>query len=117
MKERVVDNKYDPLVWLGRKIFRRDELEKQDKATPSRHERENMAPSNSAGVTGVASGTSEPFSSARQPESPAVGPDGKLDVAEILSQKQGGPSPFGDDHEFPLPSDRVIYHHPNPEKD
>jgi len=27
MKERVVDRKYDPLVWLGKKIFRRDELE------------------------------------------------------------------------------------------
>jgi len=26
MKERVVDRKYDPLVWLGRKIFRRDQL-------------------------------------------------------------------------------------------
>ncbi|HIW63715.1 MAG TPA: succinate dehydrogenase/fumarate reductase iron-sulfur subunit [Candidatus Stackebrandtia excrementipullorum] len=27
MKERVVDRKYDPLVWLGRKIFRRDQLD------------------------------------------------------------------------------------------
>jgi len=27
MKERVVDRKYDPLVWLGSKIFRRDERE------------------------------------------------------------------------------------------
>ena len=27
MKERVVDRKYDPLVWLGRKIFRRDQIE------------------------------------------------------------------------------------------
>src|SRR3712207_1459837 len=27
MKERVVDRRYDPLVWLGRKIFRRDQLE------------------------------------------------------------------------------------------
>jgi succinate dehydrogenase / fumarate reductase iron-sulfur subunit len=26
MKERVVDNRYDPLVWLGRKIFRRDQM-------------------------------------------------------------------------------------------
>jgi succinate dehydrogenase / fumarate reductase iron-sulfur subunit len=26
MKERVVDHRYDPLVWLGRKIFRRDQL-------------------------------------------------------------------------------------------
>ena len=24
MKERVVDRKYDPVVWLGSKIFRRD---------------------------------------------------------------------------------------------
>jgi succinate dehydrogenase / fumarate reductase, iron-sulfur subunit len=26
MKERAVDNRYDPLVWLGRKIFRRDQV-------------------------------------------------------------------------------------------
>ena len=26
MKERVVDRRYDPLVWLGRKIFRRDQM-------------------------------------------------------------------------------------------
>jgi succinate dehydrogenase / fumarate reductase, iron-sulfur subunit len=130
----VVDNKYDPLVWLGRKIFRRDELEKQDKE-PARAAAsssgssgssgsltgstgENMTPSQTPGVTGVASGTSSPpFSSARQPEPPHVGPDGKLDVAEILSTKPGGPSPFGDELEFPLPSDRVIYRHPEPDKD
>src|SRR3712207_414380 len=90
MKERVVDRRYDPLVWLGRKIFRRDELETT-----------SMAPSTSTGVTGVAAGT--PFSSARPPEAPAVGPDGKLDVAELLAQRQGGPSPFGDEQTFPLP--------------
>ena len=27
MKERAVDNRYDPLVWLGRKIFRRDQIQ------------------------------------------------------------------------------------------
>ncbi|MFG1602938.1 succinate dehydrogenase/fumarate reductase iron-sulfur subunit [Actinoplanes sp. NPDC049265] len=114
MKERVVDNKYDPLVWLGRKIFRRDELEKQSREpSPAT----NMAPSNTMGVTGVASGTTTPFSSARLPEAPEVAADGKLDVAELLSQKQGGPSPFGDEHEFPLATDRVTYHHPEPEKD
>ena len=26
MKERVVDRRYDPLVWLGKKIFRRDQI-------------------------------------------------------------------------------------------
>jgi succinate dehydrogenase / fumarate reductase iron-sulfur subunit len=29
MKERVVDRKYDPLVWLGRKIFKRQDLEQR----------------------------------------------------------------------------------------
>ena len=28
MKERVVDRRYDPLVWLGNKIFRRDQVAK-----------------------------------------------------------------------------------------
>jgi succinate dehydrogenase / fumarate reductase, iron-sulfur subunit len=110
MKERVVDNKYDPLVWLGRKIFRRDQLENQPVGATTGPGSENMAPSSSRGVTGDAAGT--PFSSSRPPVGPDVGPDGKLDVAELLSQKPGGPSPFGDELEFPLPPDRVVYNHP-----
>jgi succinate dehydrogenase / fumarate reductase iron-sulfur subunit len=105
MKERVVDRRYDPLVWLGRKIFRRDQL-------PA----ESMAPSNSAGVTGVAAGTT-PFSSARMPEGPPVGDDGKLDVAELLSQRAGGPSPFGDEQQFPLAEGGITYLHPESDKD
>jgi succinate dehydrogenase / fumarate reductase iron-sulfur subunit len=101
MKERVVDRRYDPLVWLGRKIFRRDGMSD-----------ESMAPSNSAGVTGVAAGQNG--AGARLPLAPAVGPDGKLDVAELLSANQGGPSPFGDE-EFPLPA--ITYVHPEPNKD
>jgi succinate dehydrogenase / fumarate reductase iron-sulfur subunit len=101
MKERVVDRRYDPLVWLGRKIFRRDGMSE-----------ESMAPSNSAGVTGVAAG--ETGSSARLPLAPAIGPDGKLDVAELLSANQGGPSPFGDEQEFPLPA--ITYVHPETDK-
>jgi succinate dehydrogenase / fumarate reductase iron-sulfur subunit len=31
MKERVVDRKYDPVVWLGDKIFRRN---KRDEVEP-----------------------------------------------------------------------------------
>jgi len=111
MKERVVDRRYDPLVWLGRKILRRDQVESNvpAKMGPS------MAPSNSAGVTGVASGTSG--GGTRLPEAPAVGPDGKLDVAELLSNQAGGPSPFGDDQEFPLPTNEISYNHPEPNKD
>jgi succinate dehydrogenase / fumarate reductase iron-sulfur subunit len=103
MKERVVDRRYDPLVWLGRKIFRRDGMSD-----------ESMAPSNTAGVTGVAAGE-VPNSRARLPEGAAVGADGKLDVAELLSANQGGPSPFGDEQEFPLPA--ITYVHPEPGKD
>ncbi|HEV7964045.1 MAG TPA: succinate dehydrogenase/fumarate reductase iron-sulfur subunit [Actinoplanes sp.] len=105
MKERVVDRRYDPLVWLGRKIFRRDQL-------PA----ESMAPSTSTGVTGVAAGTT-PFSSARMPEGPPVGGDGKLDVAELLSQRAGGPSPFGDEQQFPLAEGGITYLHPESDKD
>ena len=39
MKERVVDNRYDPLVWLGRKIFRRDQLAAQRRGRPARSHR------------------------------------------------------------------------------
>jgi succinate dehydrogenase / fumarate reductase, iron-sulfur subunit len=106
MKERVVDNKYDPLVWLGRKIFRRDQLEKQE---------ESMAPSNSRGVAGATPGT--PTSSARRPMPPALNDDGHFDMTEITAANPGGPSPFGDDLTFPLPSDRVSYSHPQVTKD
>jgi succinate dehydrogenase iron-sulfur subunit len=112
MKERVVDRRYDPLVWLGRKIFRRDELES---APAGAGDRENMAPSFTEGVTGDAAGT--PFSSRRLPEGPDVGPDGKLDVAELLSAHAGGPSPFGDEQTFPLPNREISYNHPAIGKD
>jgi succinate dehydrogenase / fumarate reductase iron-sulfur subunit len=122
MKERVVDRRYDPLVWLGRKIFRRDELEREQqpvfasgRAGGSGGSDASMAPSTSPGVTGAAAGT--PFSSSRQPTEPAIGPDGKLDVSELAAPHQGGPSPFGDDQTFPLPADGVVYNHPAPDKE
>jgi succinate dehydrogenase / fumarate reductase iron-sulfur subunit len=124
MKERVVDRRYDPLVWLGRKIFRRDELENQpahagasagNGASNGAGSGENMTPSISRGVTGDAAGV--PGSSSRMPEPPHLGPDGKLDVAELLSQRAGGPSPFGDEQTFPLPPGQVSYNHPRPGKD
>jgi succinate dehydrogenase / fumarate reductase iron-sulfur subunit len=115
MKERVVDKRYDPLVWLGRKILRRDQMENQPAYAGAAADGDNMTPSISRGVTGDAAGT--PFSSSRGPEGPPVAADGKLDVAELLSQRSGGPSPFGDDLTFPLPPNRVVYHHPAPGKD
>jgi succinate dehydrogenase / fumarate reductase, iron-sulfur subunit len=106
MKERVVDRRYDPLVWLGRKIRRRDELAGDD-AT--------MAPTSTEGVTGDAAGAM--FSGPRQPLGPEVGPDGRVDVSELISQRPGGPSPFGDEQTFPLPADNITYNHPASDKD
>src|SRR6201996_7589520 len=85
MKERVVDRRYDPLVWLGRKIFRRDELEQQpaDAAGTGSPPTEDIQ----VHTTG--------FGGGRVGDSPAVGPDGKLEVAELVASHQGGPSPFG----------------------
>ncbi|RZU50185.1 succinate dehydrogenase / fumarate reductase iron-sulfur subunit [Krasilnikovia cinnamomea] len=107
MKERVVDRRYDPLVWLGRKIFRRDQLE-------SGHAGE-MTPSVTAGVTGVAAGLGP--SGARPPQGPPLGPDGRMEVSELIASNAGGPSPFGDDQEFPLPGSELTYRHPAPGKD
>jgi len=91
MKERVVDNKYDPLVWLGRKIFRRDQLaaEAVDASAPRVVLRE--AP---VGVP------------------PEVGADGRMPVSEVLFDRPGAASPFGDNVEFPLPADSLPYEHP-----
>ncbi|GIF36566.1 succinate dehydrogenase/fumarate reductase iron-sulfur subunit [Actinoplanes xinjiangensis] len=102
MKERVVDRRYDPLVWLGRKILRRDQLGS-----------DNMAPSTTPGVAGTSGGI--PSSRARRPEGAPVGPDGHMDIAELVAPLQGGLSPFGEDMTFPLPPEEVTYHHP--EKD
>jgi succinate dehydrogenase / fumarate reductase iron-sulfur subunit len=116
MKERVVDRKYDPLVWLGRKIFRRDQLENGQApayatAGPGSG---NMAPSNTEGLTGDASGAS---GARRVPQGPALNADGKLDVAELTSDRAGGPSPFGDDQTFPLADGGLTYNHPTSDKD
>ncbi|MCO8272335.1 succinate dehydrogenase/fumarate reductase iron-sulfur subunit [Actinoplanes sp. TRM 88003] len=107
MKERVVDRRYDPLVWLGRKIFRRDELDGHNGSHGARGV--SMAPSSSVGVTDSAQGGA--FSAHRGPEGPEVREDGKMDVTEVTLPTQGGPSPFGD-QQFPLPSDRVSYQQP-----
>jgi succinate dehydrogenase / fumarate reductase iron-sulfur subunit len=95
MKERVVDNRYDPLVWLGRKILRRDQV-----AT-------HAGPSDGPRVVGLRE------TPAGLP--PEVGPDGKLPLSEVLFDRAGAASPFGDNVTFPLPPDSIAYDHPGSE--
>jgi len=41
-----------------------------------------------------------------------VVPDGHLPVTELLSDRPGANSPFGDDQTFPLPPSALVYRHP-----
>jgi hypothetical protein len=41
-------------------------------------------------------------------------PDGRLPVTELLFDRPGAASPFGDDQTFPLPVTSLAYRHPKP---
>ncbi len=127
MKERVVDRRYDPIVQLGRRIFRRDQLD------------DRAAEADVSGGTGVAAGvgagvggrvpaggaasaagtqaevsTNWHHTAPPAPQGPAVRDDGRVNVSELLLDRSGAASPFGDDQEFPLPPDQLSYQHPTP---
>ncbi len=94
MKERVVDRRYDPITWLGNKIFRRDQVDVVHRYLAP--DREAMAAEANGGGGQAA----------------AVGPDGRLPVTELTLDRSGAASPFGDDLEFPLPVQGITYQHP-----
>ena len=102
MKERVVDTKYDPLIWLGRTIFRRGALEAQQ----SRSSRRGSAAQQAAAGAHVAQSAALP---------PEVGPDGKMTVTEVTFDRAGAASPFGESVTFPLSPSQLRYRHPEPE--
>jgi len=112
MKERVVDRRYDPLVWLGRKIFRRDQLEDQPAYATAA-----PAPTSAAANGAEVHTAGTPFTGPRRGAPPPLGPDGRLDVSELAASHQGGPSPFGDEQEFPLPANELTYNAPAPSDD
>jgi succinate dehydrogenase / fumarate reductase iron-sulfur subunit len=126
MKERVVDRRYDPLVWLGRKILRRDQVEQQQPGI----EDPSPAPGPAAGqdppparvepatpgewVVRAPAGLERALE-VPPPQGPALGPDGKLPLSEFLIDRAGAASPFGDDVSFPVPPERLRYFHPGTE--
>jgi len=101
MKERVVDNRYDPLVWLGRKIFRRDQLASAGapaEAYVAQHVHEG--PRHAGARPALAS------------QEPDVGPDGRMPLTELTFDRAGAASPFGDNVKFPLPPESLTYEPP-----
>nr|WP_213452672.1 succinate dehydrogenase/fumarate reductase iron-sulfur subunit [Micromonospora sp. NBRC 107566] len=107
MKERVVDRRYDPIVKLGRRIFRRDQLEEQGTRPGPLLAQE---PSHHAepGADGVKWNRQ-----VAQGQAAAVDENGRLPLSEFTFDRAAAPSPFGDDVTFPLPPDDLNYHHSN----
>jgi succinate dehydrogenase / fumarate reductase iron-sulfur subunit len=127
MKERAVDRRYDPIVRLGRKIFRRDQLDEPAGYTTGGAEAPRAAAAGDsdgghgvpAGEEAAAAGTDAAPEVNWHRQAPAghaapVGPDGRLPVTEFTLDRSGAASPFGDDVEFPLPVEDLNYQHPTP---
>jgi succinate dehydrogenase / fumarate reductase iron-sulfur subunit len=107
MKERVVDRRYDPVVALGRKILRRDQLEGTAVNAPG------VPIVHSVPVT-VAEGAA-PVNFGRElapPMTMAVDDHGKMNLNETLADRSAAPSPFGDDINFPIDPKGLNYYHP-----
>jgi succinate dehydrogenase / fumarate reductase iron-sulfur subunit len=104
MKERAVDNHYDPLVWLGRKILRRDQLPRPAEPHAPRH-------SQAGGRHAVSD--AQWHRSTPEGQEPEVGPDGRLPLTELTFDRAGAGSPFGDDVTFPLPPETLPYRPPS----
>ena len=113
MKERVVDRKYDPLVWLGRKIFRRHPDDDQLVEAGARHSL--VAPPAAHASPGSPGSPGSPDSPASEVQRAnwhrslaaaqlaAVDDEGNLPISEVAFDRSGAPSPFGEDVQFPLP--------------
>jgi succinate dehydrogenase / fumarate reductase iron-sulfur subunit len=122
MKERVVDRRYDPLVWLGRRIARRDTLRHEQVGQQAGTEAP-AGPPTAAGTAppdqwvGSDLGELERALEVPPPQAAPVGPDGKLPLTETRIDRAGAVSPFGDDITFPVPVERLRYLHPRAEAD
>ncbi len=117
MKERVADRRYDPLVWLGSKIFRRGQSESGSTSGPDRGALGHIHAH--AGASGDPKSEIEAergvnwHREVAQPMGAAVDKRGRLAISEFASEQAAAPSPFGDDVTFPLPSEGLNYHHPD----
>ncbi|MFG2058204.1 succinate dehydrogenase/fumarate reductase iron-sulfur subunit [Micromonospora sp. NPDC048930] len=123
MKERVVDRRYDPLVWLGSKIFRRGQVP-QTSVTSGHSSGAVTANPAHSGVHSHAGGSHDTRAETQaqqgvnwhrevpHPTAPAVDANGKLPLTELTFDRAAAPSPFGDDVAFPLPPEHLNFAHP-----
>ena len=117
VKERVVDRRYNPLVWLGRKILRRDQVDPISESMPrpraaGRSADPNVVHETRSTAAFVPTGVVWAVPD-EAPEAAPVGPDGRLPLTELTLDRSGASSPFGDDVSFPLPVDQLRYQPPS----
>jgi succinate dehydrogenase / fumarate reductase iron-sulfur subunit len=113
MKERAVDRRYDPVAWLGRKIFRRDQLDKPGSSLAADEVGSVSTMTEQQAAHGAQGDVSVNWHREAPPgEGPPLGPDGRLPITEFTTDKSGASSPFGDDVEFPMAVDELNYQHP-----
>ncbi|WP_405100460.1 succinate dehydrogenase/fumarate reductase iron-sulfur subunit [Micromonospora sp. NBC_01412] len=127
MKERVVDRRYDPLVWLGNKIFRRGQVP-QTFVTSAKHGDAVHSHAAHGGVHSHAGDSHDPAAEAEaqagvnwhrevpRPTAPAVDDNGRLPLTELTFDRAAAPSPFGDDVTFPLPPEHLNFAHPEQDR-
>jgi succinate dehydrogenase / fumarate reductase, iron-sulfur subunit len=117
MKERVVDRRYDPVVWLGSKIFRRHPDDDQLVEAGARHSL--VTPPSAAAPADAAHGQAGEVQRANWHRTlpaatvAAVDEEGRLPISEVAFDRSGAPSPFGEDIQFPLPPGSLNYAHPD----
>jgi succinate dehydrogenase / fumarate reductase iron-sulfur subunit len=112
MKERVVDRKYDPVVWLGSKIFRRHPDDDQLVEAGTRHSLVTPPASHADGQAGEVQRANW-HRSLQGAQVAAVDDEGNLPISEVAFDRSGAPSPFGEDIQFPLPPGSLNYAHPD----
>ncbi|MEU4640248.1 succinate dehydrogenase/fumarate reductase iron-sulfur subunit [Micromonospora sp. NPDC023814] len=127
MKERVVDRRYDPLVWLGSKIFRRGQVP-QTIVTSGHASGAVHGSAAHGGVHSHAGGSHDPQAEVQaqrgvnwhrevpKPTAPAVDTHGRLPLTELTFDRAAAPSPFGEDVTFPLPPEHLNFAHPEQDK-
>src|SRR5690606_38513890 len=112
MKERVVDRRYDPLVWLGSKIFRRGQNGSTGQFEELGRVHSHAGASGEPGAEAEAQRGVNWHREVPKPQAPAVDASGKLPLTELTFERAAAPSPFGDDVSFPLPPEQLNYAHP-----